>query len=111
VNGDYPVHPWIECIDAYKIPEDIEDWLDCRYCGLKPRVWLFDNGRSTACGCFKDQYDHFSIHAESIMSTVTQAGGKSQSFDRDDLRKNWNHWCKTGEVLFEHAGRRVDGKW
>jgi hypothetical protein len=37
--------------------------------------------------------------------------GKTVEYDHDGLRKNWNHWCATGEVLFEHAGKRDDGRW
>jgi len=33
------------------------------------------------------------------------------NYSHDELRKNWNHWVKTGEIIFEHAGKRTDGKW
>lgn len=99
------------CIDAYKSVDNPEEWDNCPHCGLIPKVWIFDNGRSTACGCGETKYNHFSIHAESIMSFVKRTGGSLADYDGDELRKNWNHWCRTGEVLFEHAGKRTDGRW
>lgn len=98
------------CIDAYKTPENEEDWLKCTCCNLKPKIWVFDNGRSTACGCWNTKYDHFSIYAESIMS-VYKRTNMFKDYDSDGLRKNWNHWCMTGEVLFPHANQRTDGRW
>lgn len=97
------------CIDSYKDPDG--EWLPCPNCGLRPKVWSFDNGRSTACGCWENKYDHFSIHAESIMSIVKRNDGSVAGYDSDALRKNWNEWCKTGKVVFEHAGKRTDGRW
>lgn len=101
------------CISAYDFPENINDWLECPNCGLKPKIWEFDNGRSTGCGCGVNNYDHFSIHAESIMSYIKHSynGTSCEGYDSDELRKNWNHWVLTGEVLFEHASKRTDGRW
>lgn len=110
LNGVYPVHTWIESIDAYDFPDDLIDWSDCPCCGLKPQVWEFDNGRSTACGCWENKYDHFSIWAESIMSVHIRTN-KTADYYSGDLLKNWNHWCAMGEVLFEHASKRTDGRW
>ena len=96
-------------IEAFKEPEG--DWHLCPCCELKPKVWEFNNGRSTACGCWTTRYDHFSVHAESIVSVHKRTGGKKMTeYNSDDLRKNWNHWCETGEVLFEHASKRTDGR-
>lgn len=97
------------CIDAYKEPRGL--WLDCPSCGLQPKVWIFNNGNSTACGCGNSQYDHFSIHSESILSVLKRCRGNTSEYNSDDLRTNWNHWCETGEVLFEHACKRFDGRW
>ena len=96
------------CCDFYTKTD--ETWDKCPNCGLRPRQWCFDNGRRTGCGCGHNNYDHFSIHAESIMS-VYKRTGSSVEYDTDELRKNWNHWCRTGEVLFEHASKRTDGRW
>ena len=98
-NGDYPVKSWIECIDAYVVPDDQEKWSPCSCCGLRPRVWSFDNGRYTACGCGKDKYDIFSVRAESITS-VFKRTKSFIDYDSEALKTNWNHWCKTGEHLF-----------
>ena len=110
-NSQYPVHSWIECIDAYKDP--IAEYLPCPNCGLKPKVWVFDNGRSTACGCWNSKYDHFSIHAESIMSVIKRSsnGEDCTGYDPAALRDNWNHWAQTGGILFVHARYRTDGRW
>lgn len=98
------------CIDAYKDPENQADWLDCPNCGIKPRVWVFDNGRSTACGCGNNIYDHFSIRAESIMSHAKRHNGSIMDYDSGELMKNWNHWVKTGEFLFVNNYEK-DGRW
>lgn len=106
----YETHIATNCIDSYREPDG--EWLNCPNCNLKPLVWLFDNGRSTACGCWNTKYDHFSIYAESIMSVYKRTEGKNiTEYDSDALRKNWNHYCETGEVLFEHASKRNDGRW
>jgi len=100
--------------DFFKYPSDGE-WDSCPFCGQKPPVWEFDNGRNTACGCLLkgfNPYTHFSIHAESIMSVHKRHKGNVSEYDYDGLRKNWNHWCKTGEIVFNHASSlRADGRW
>ena len=105
VEGKY------KCISAYKIPDKIEDWLPCPNCGLVPLVWEFNNGRSTACGCGENEYRHHSIYSESIMSHVTRHGGSALEYDSDKLRKNWNHWVKTGEILESHESLRENNRW
>ena len=102
---------YYRCADFYKPANNFSEWLACPKCGLKPLIWEFDNGRSTACGCGKDSYDHFTIRAESINSIVSRDNGSVRSFDPYELRDNWNHWCETGEVLFLHASERTDGRW
>lgn len=57
-------------IDAYEEPENPIEWLSCPRCGLRPLVWEFDSGRSTACGCGTDGYCHWSVRTESIMSVI-----------------------------------------
>jgi len=66
VEGKY------KCISSYKIPNDPHEWEPCPNCELRPLVWEFDNGRSTACGCGESQYNHHSIWSESIMSQLTK---------------------------------------
>ncbi len=112
IRNDYLTHSFCECIDSYKKPEYPEQWECCPKCSLKPKVWCFDNGRSTACGCWESKYDHFSVRAESKMSVHNRTDGKKMTdYDIDELCKNWNHWCNTGEILFEHASKRDDGRW
>jgi len=99
------------CIDdTYKIPNSKDEWLPCPNCGEKPVVWEYDNGRFTACGCGESVYDHFSIRAESVMSVYTRCDGNTSEYDCDGLRKNWNHWVKTGEKLFDPKYEK-DGLW
>lgn len=88
-----------KAISAYQIPKNYEDWLECPNCGLKPLTWEFNNGSSTACGCGENEYKHFSIWTESIMSYVHRSNGSALDYDSDKLRKNWNHWVITGEEL------------
>jgi hypothetical protein len=102
-----------KAIDAYKLVDNAQKWELCPKCGLFPKIWEFNNGSCTACGCGDNQYTHPSIHAESIMSYVKRShnGTSALGYDNDALRKNWNHWCKTGEEIFVHAGKRTDGRW
>lgn len=99
-----------KAIPAYKEVPVNEDWDNCPNCNLKPLIWEFDNGRSTACGCGKDEYSHPKVEAESIWSVLRRSenGMSAKEYDTDGLRKNWNHWCRTGEIVFK---RRVDGRW
>ncbi len=94
-NHGYHVHSIYDCIDAYKDPSDDEHWEVCPCCELRPKVWKFDNGQSTACGCGESRYDHFSVHAESIMSHHKRNNGSLKDYDSDQLRKNWNEYCAT----------------
>jgi len=88
-------------IEAYQYPPNLDDWWTCPLCNLKPKVWEFDNGRRTACGCGKNEYDHFSIFAEDIMSVIrsSPSGTSAAAYDPDELRKNWNAWCQARRVL------------
>lgn len=100
--------------DFYHYPNDLDKWLECPFCKQKPQVWSFNNGRETACGCLLEeynQYNHFAICAESVMS-VYKRTGNTKEYDSEGLRKNWNHFCETGEILFEKSqGGREDGRW
>lgn len=100
-----------KCISAYQIPDKIEEWLPCPNCNLKPLVWEFDNGRSTGCGCGENEYNHFSIYSESIMSWVNRHGGSAMEYNSNKLKENWNHWVKTGEELENHKSLREMGRW
>jgi hypothetical protein len=105
VEGKY------KCISAYTIPKDVEEWLPCPNCGLRPLTWEFNNGSGTACGCGESEYTHFSIHAESIMSFVSRNDGSALHYRSDGLRYNWNHWVTTGEELESHSFLRELGRW
>ena len=100
-----------KCISAYTIPKYIEDWLHCPNCGLKPLTWEFNNGSSTACGCGKNEYDHFSIHSESIMSYISRNNGSALNYNSNNLRLNWNLWVTTGKELETHSKLRELGRW
>lgn len=81
----------------YKKPEDEGGWLECPECGLKPRVWVFDNGRSAHCVCGENSYNHkYEVKAKPIMDFVRKTGGFS-GYDSDELRKNWNNLVKTNQ--------------
>jgi hypothetical protein len=100
-----------KCISAYKIPKNPEEWLNCPNCGLKPLVWEFNNGRSTGCGCGRNEYDHFSIWSESVMSWVSRNGGSVLNYNSSKLMINWNHWVKYGEELEPRNRLLEEGKW
>lgn len=100
-----------KCTSAYIIPDNISEWINCPNCGLKPLVWEFDNGRSTGCGCGENEYNHFSINSESIMSIVSRNGGSSMEYDPKKLMINWNHWCLTGEDLEPYDELRKLKRW
>ena len=100
-----------KCISAYKIPNKPEEWLDCPNCGLKPLVWEFNNGSSTACGCGENEYNHFSIWTESIMSHIQRNGGSALLYDSDALHKNWNYWVTMGIEIEPREKLLSEGKW
>lgn len=110
VNHGYEVHSNHFCIDAYQEPKN-GDWLKCPCCGLTPKIWIFDNGRSTACGCWNNRYDHFSVRAESIMSVYKRLNGSIREYDSEELRKNWNEYCLTMMNSCSHADLLEAGKW
>jgi len=105
VNWDYT------CTDAYQPTADNQEWSKCPCCNLTPRIWTFNNGRGTACGCGNSIYDHFSVYAESIMSVVTRCGGSAVEYDCDELRKNWNEYCATMVSPCSHADLRLLDRW
>lgn len=82
----------------YKTVEFPNDWKKCPKCGLKPIVWEYDNGRSTACGCGLSKYGHFSVHAESINHSVKAHDGSAAYYDVHELQNNWNSYCESGIV-------------
>jgi len=95
----FKYHYCYDLIDAYVSPNDNKHWEKCPVCNALPKIWEYNNGRSTGCMCHNTKYDHFSILAESIMSHLKN-NGNTASYDSDDLRKNWNNWCKTGKINF-----------
>lgn len=105
---------YITSSESYRaVPSNKYDkLLNCPVCKLKPLVWEFDNGRLTSCGCGKNKYDHFTIRAESIMSHITRHDGSAHNYRFDELINNWNHWVKTGEILFDPKKNDNDkNKW
>ena len=94
------------CNDFYVPVEDPNEWLPCPKCGLKPLIWIFDNGCYTACGCGDNVYEHFSIRAESICSYLdrrdTYSNKRYNNFWPDEyaieLKENWNIYCETGDT-------------
>ena len=99
--------------NAYKPIDDKDyyNWKKCKDCGLKPLIWEFDNGRSTACGCGENIYKHHSISAESIMSYVTRNNGSALNYNSKELMINWNGWVEFGFDKFksikEKSGEKI----
>lgn len=110
-NQGYPVHSDYFCIDDYKDVPDTKHWVNCPCCGLKPKVWEFNNGRSTACGCWESEYDLFAVKAESIMSVYTRCNGNLTEYSSDQLRLNWNEYCATMISPCNHSDLRQEGMW
>jgi len=101
-----------KCIDAYESVTNYDDWAICPNCKLKPLVWDFNNGSSTACGCGESIYNHFSIESESIMSYIKRNDGSALNYPHNALQNNWNHWVRTGEVLFDRKKEsELNDKW
>lgn len=110
-NHGYDVHLSHFCIDAFVDVDEEEHWMKCPACNQKPKIWTFNNGRMTACGCWNDRYDHFSVYAESVMSIFRRCGGNVSEYCSDSLRKNWNEYCSTHVNSCNHADLRMEGKW
>jgi len=110
MNNGFDVNSDYNHIDAYFEIKNVENWSFCPCCKLKPRVWIFDNGRSTACGCWNSRYEIFSVKAESIMS-VYKRTGMTAEYDADRLRINWNEYCATEINACNHADLLLESKW
>lgn len=100
-----------KAIEAYKKVTSPSLWLPCPDCKLIPLVWEFNNGRSTACGCGENEYQHHSISAESIMSYVTRNNGSALDYNGDELRINWNKWCMYKVDIFSQRKENNDSLW
>ena len=100
-----------KAIEAYKKVNNPQFWLPCKNCGLIPLAWEFNNGRSTACGCGDNEYQHHSIQAESIMSWVKRHNGSASGFISEELRMNWNQWVKTGQDVYKQMKENNPEIW
>jgi len=109
LNHGYKINGFISCISDYKEPDG--DWEKCPCCNLRPKVWVFDNGKQTACGCWKNKYDHFAVRSESIISVYTRCGGDLCEYNSDQLRVNWNEYCATMINPCSHGDLYFEGKW
>lgn len=96
--NDYAPHSYYCCIDAYKQPENEDDWHSCPKCGLKPRTWVFDNGEHTACGCWESRYDHFDVQVDETIGQCVRRTGGFAEYDSDAHRRKWNQYCLQGMV-------------
>lgn len=94
----YPA--WLyRCIDAYEEVDNPDEWDECPICHLKPLVWEYNNGRHTACGCGESKYKHFSITAPSIMAVARANKGSVLSYDKNELRDNWNKYARQHKYI------------
>jgi len=78
---------------------------------LKPKIWQYNNGCETVCGCWNDRYDHFSVKAESIMSVHIRCNGNLSEYSSDQLRLSWNEYCARMISPCNHWDLWVEGKW
>ena len=93
--GKYPVEKYLDYNDSsisscYTEVKNPNDWLECPHCGLKPLVWIYNNGATARCGCEKG------IHAEAIYS-VYERTGKSMKVP---IRMGWDASAIIIGVLF-----------
>jgi hypothetical protein len=109
-NHGHKVNHGYVCIDAYEDVSEDEHWMKCPCCNFKPKVWRFNNGLSTACGCGGSMYNHFAVVAESILSVYSRTGCTAE-YSRDTLRKNWNEYCQTMISPCSHGDLFIEGKW
>ena len=91
--NNYKSWPTHQCGDWYNDPTDSEEWRKCPKCRLRPKIWVFNNGEQTACGCGNNMYDHFYIKAEPILAVYRRCNGDISEYDSDELRKKWNTYC------------------
>ena len=110
-NHGYKVNRYINCIDAFEDVPDDEHWSKCPCCNLKPKVWRYNNGRETVCGCSNSMYDIFSVQAESICSWINRNSGNVSGYEYDQLRLNWNEYCATMINPCSHGDLYSEGKW
>ncbi len=111
INHGHKVNYNYTCIESYKDVENPKLWSNCPCCNLKPRIWAYNNGLKTGCGCGNSIYDHFSVFAESIMSVHKRCGGIVAEYERDNLMVNWNEYCATMINPCSYDDLRVEGKW
>ncbi len=100
-----------KCTSAYKKVDKPHNWLPCKNCGLIPLIWQFNNGSSTACGCGENDYNHFSIQSESVMSYVTRNSGSAKGYISSELEMNWNQWVLTGQDIFSEMKKNNPQIW
>ena len=94
MENNYPAMGFYYHIDAYTEPSNVEDWLPCPKCKLKPKTWVFDNGEHTACGCWNSKYDHFDVQAALTISENIKKTGGFIGYDEDAHRQLWNKYCE-----------------
>ena len=105
---DYEEYLWsFHTIEAYKIPNDHENWATCPKCGKPPRIWSFDNGRFAKCWC-SEKYGPAQARAESIMGFCHRTNGcDTTEYDVNGLRKAWAKYAETGKP----QNYLPDGTW
>jgi hypothetical protein len=78
-------------IDAYQTLEAANknpaEWRTCPVCHAKPKVWIFNNGRSAACKCFA-KYEK-KIEAISLGGYFMQHKSFN-GYPEELLKENWN---------------------
>lgn len=97
-------HKYTHCynlISDYVQPTNLGDWLECPVCDSKPLVWEFDNGRYASCKCHNNMYAHRIIRAESVGEYYKRNRKSLIGYDTESLLTNWNHWARTGEILYK----------
>lgn len=98
MENSYTPHSYHYCTDSYKEPDSKEEWLPCPKCKLTPKVWVFDNGEHSACGCWESKYEHFDVQADETIGQVVSRTGGFVEYDADAHRRKWNAYCQAASV-------------
>jgi|TARA_R110000782_G_scaffold156371_1_gene248506 hypothetical protein len=83
----------------------MENWIECKVCLERPRLWIFDNGRYAKCSCY-GEYES-GLSSISVMEWY-KINTSFVDYPSDELRLNWNNRCfsvnrdiKISEILNE----------
>lgn len=78
-----------------------KEYKTCPRCGLKPKLWIFDDGKMAGCGC---HHRYFGDCPEAIdINSYYKTHGNLTGYDIDqrDLLRSWNYYTERMKDLLE----------